>query len=113
TFGIKAQKKYSDIEWNQGTKRVAKLKKKVTFSSFGEFKGRAEVFQNGTLRLIHTIAADAGEYSFEMFNEGRCILKNKIQLHLLDLAQTQLPKDSNYSTGRKKQANLQYIDILY
>uniref|UniRef100_A0A4W3HYH3 Immunoglobulin subtype domain-containing protein n=1 Tax=Callorhinchus milii TaxID=7868 RepID=A0A4W3HYH3_CALMI len=75
-------KKYTEIEWKQGTKHVAKLKN-YTISSYGDFKGRAEVFQNGTLRLIHTIAADAGEYSFEIFNEGQSILKNKMQLHLL------------------------------
>ncbi|XP_007894042.1 T-cell surface antigen CD2 isoform X1 [Callorhinchus milii] len=76
-------KEKPDIAWKQGTKRVANFKRSVS-SSYGEFKGRATVFGNGTLRLNPTSQTDGGEYNVEIFNEGQSKLKHKIQLHLLE-----------------------------
>ncbi|MGH0118672.1 UNVERIFIED_CONTAM: hypothetical protein FKN15_027755 [Acipenser sinensis] len=61
---------YSDLMWRKDDQWLVRLKKsEVTF--YGNYKSRAELFTNGTLRIDNTEQSDAGNYSAEYFEDGK------------------------------------------
>ncbi|MGH0117136.1 UNVERIFIED_CONTAM: hypothetical protein FKN15_029549 [Acipenser sinensis] len=58
---------FSNIEWKKGNSLVAKLKDSAPHY-YGDYRNRAEIFNNGTLILHETQGTDTGNYSVEFFD---------------------------------------------
>ncbi|KAK6474678.1 hypothetical protein HHUSO_G25541 [Huso huso] len=87
----------SDIRWKKGDTMVVRVKNDVPHL-YNDYRYRAEIFTNGTLRLDSTRERDSGIYIVERFNKHGKLLCTEAH-HLITITPPGIETGSMYTAG--------------